>query len=274
MKISVVIPVFNRENMISRTLDSVLTQSRMADEIIVIDDGSTDDTRKVIHTYPGIKTIHHEETRGVSAARNSGICAAKYEWIAFLDSDDVWKKTKLEQNERYFEMNPSLRIFQNEETWIRNGRFANPKKKHLKHEGWIFKQCLPICIISPSAVLVHTEVFDNVGLFDEAFPVCEDYDLWLRVTPHFRVGLDPSETTIKYGGHSDQLSRKYKAMDLWRIRSMQKQLNEKILSEADRDALKLEMKSKLKIYIKGAQKRNKEISQEELLLKTLEKSNL
>jgi glycosyltransferase involved in cell wall biosynthesis len=272
MKISVVIPVFNRANMISKALNSVLSQSRKADEIIVIDDCSTDDTKEVLKMYNSVKIIRQETNRGVAAARNAGISAAKYEWIAFLDSDDIWKKNKLDQNEHYFKMNPAFRIFQNQEVWIRKGRFANPKKKHIKHEGWIFKQCLPLCIISPSAVLVHKEVFNKVGLFDETFPVCEDYDLWLRVTQHFRVGLDPSETTIKYGGHADQLSQKYEALDLWRIRSMQKQLNVKRLSQSDREALVLELISKLKIYINGAKKRYKDVSREELLLKTLQNS--
>ena len=273
MKISVIIPVFNRSEMVSRALDSVLTQTRRADEILVVDDGSTDGTNKVLNSFDGIKIIRHEKNKGVAAARNSGISAANYEWIAFLDSDDIWKTTKLEQNEYYFEMDSSIRIFQNQEIWIRNGRFANPKKKHLKHEGWIFKQCLPLCIISPSAVLVHKEVFDKIGLFDEAFPVCEDYDLWLRVTPHFKVGMDPSETTVKYGGHSDQLSRQYEAMDIWRIRSMKKQFDEKMLSQSDRDALIQELIIKLQIFINGAKKRNKDVRQEKILLEKLKGSS-
>ena len=129
MKISVIIPVFNRSEMVSRALDSVLTQTRRADEILVVDDGSTDGTNKVLDSFDGIKIIRHEKNKGVAAARNSGISAANYEWIAFLDSDDIWKTTKLEQNEYYFEMDSSIRIFQNQEIWYQKRQVCKSKEK-------------------------------------------------------------------------------------------------------------------------------------------------
>jgi len=270
VKISVIIPVYNREHTIARALDSAIVQRYQADEIIVVDDGSEDGTLTIINGYKEVQIIKHEKNIGVAAARNTGIRAARNEWIAFLDSDDVWKPSKLQNNLHYHRSNQRFRIFQNEESWIRNGRYVNPKKKHLKQEGWIFQHCLPLCIISPSAVVIHKTVFEKVGLFDETFPVCEDYDLWLRIAPHYEVGLDPSKTTVKYGGHADQLSHSYEAMDLWRIRAMTKHLESGDLTEINALALRQELMTKLKIYISGANKRNKNVNRERALLEKLD----
>lgn len=271
MDISVVIPVYNRAAYIKKALDSVIRQTCPPAEIVVVDDGSTDETQSVLATYRDIYVIRHNTNRGVSAARNSGIKEAKGEWIAFLDSDDLWTQNKLETNVVFHEENPHYLIFQNQEVWIRNGRRVNPKKKHRKYAGRIFRQSLPMCIISPSAVMVHREVFNDVGFFDESFPVCEDYDLWLRITPRYEVGLDPNEGTIKYGGHDDQLSRQLPAMDIWRIRSMEKQLENPLVKGQDRTCLIKEMIYKLQIYIQGADKRSRSIERERALLMRLQK---
>lgn len=153
--------------------------------------------------------------------------------------------------------NPGYKICHTNEIWIRNGRRVNPRKKHKKSGGWIFQNCLPLCCISPSNVIINKTVFDTVGLFDETLPVCEDYDLWLRITSRFPVLYVDELLIIKYGGHRDQLSRKFWGMDRYRIQALEKILTTGILSEEDESAAKSMLKEKLTIYIQGARKRNK-----------------
>ena len=90
-------------------------------------------------------------------------------------------------------------------------------KKHEKSGGLIFKNCLPLCVISPSSVIIHRSVFEQYGLFDESLPVCEDYDLWLRFCAFLPVLYLDKPQIVKYGGHKDQLSHKYWGMDRFRI---------------------------------------------------------
>ncbi|BCD68332.1 glycosyltransferase [Nitratiruptor sp. YY09-18] len=215
---SVIIPVYNRERYIARAVESVLQQSFKDYELIIVDDGSTDNTPNVIKKYPA--TIIHQPNLGVSVARNRGIQAAQGKFIALLDSDDEWKKNHLAHHAQFFTNYPDYKIHQTDEIWIRNGKFLNKKKIHLKKGGRIFYDSLHLCLISPSAVAIKRELFNEIGFFREDFAVCEDYELWLRITKRYPVGYTPIATVIKYGGHSDQLSRKYYAMDRWRIKAM------------------------------------------------------
>ena len=185
--ISVVIPVFNRKQLIERSINSVINQTYPPDEIIVIDDGSIDGTYDLIKkNYPQVILIH-QENKGVSAARNVGITIAKGKWIAFLDSDDEWFPEKLEEQINYLKINNSYKICHTDEIWIRNQVRVNPMKKHKKYGGKIYNKCLPLCVLSPSSIIIHKEIFDDVGLFDEKLPVCEDYDMWLRICYKYEV---------------------------------------------------------------------------------------
>ncbi len=255
--VSVVIPVYNRAELVRRAIDSVLAQTRRPLEIIVVDDGSTDATLSVLTDYQGRIRLIRQEHRGVSAARNRGMRSARGQWIALLDSDDQWQPRKLEMAEDFSRTHPEYRIFQSQEIWIRNGRRVNPKKKHQKFGGWIFKQSLPLCIVSPSAVVFHKTILQQVGFFDESLPVCEDYDLWLRVAKQFPVGLDDRPGIIKYGGHDDQLSRKYWGMDYFRVLAMEKHVNDPHLPAEWKEALLKELLFKLDVLLTGYQKRHK-----------------
>ena len=252
-KFSVIIPVFNREKFIKRAIESVLNQTYKNFELIVVNDGSTDRTLDIVKNYP-IKIIN-QENRGVSAARNRGIKASVGDIIAFLDSDDEWKKDKLKVQADFFMKNPNYKIHQTDEIWIRDNKFLNKRKIHQKKEGFIFYDSLNLCLISPSAVAIKRELFDEVGLFREDFEVCEDYELWLRITKKYLIGFSPQKLVIKYGGHPDQLSKKYYAMDRWRVKAMLPFCN-------DRKVLDVAIK-KCKILIDGAKKHNnKEILEE------------
>jgi len=253
-KISVIIPTYNRDTVLDRAIKSVLDQTYKNYELIVIDDGSTDDTSKILTKYH--RKIRHYSTlhSGVSATRNYGLEKSEGSWVAFLDSDDYWLPEKLERQMQYLREHPEIFIAQTDETWIRNGKFVNPMKKHQKYSGWIFEHCLPLCIVSPSAVIVHQKVFNDVGVFDEGLPVCEDYDLWLRVAAKYQIALIPEKLIVKTGGHPDQLSRKYWGMDRYRITALEKLLVGELKDE-QREMVLHEIIKKLKVLETGRRKR-------------------
>lgn len=256
-EISVVVPVYNRGNVVKRALDSIMNQSHAPDEIIIVDDGSTDETREQLKNYGDrITTIFLEHNSGPSKARNTGVSLATAEWIAFLDSDDCWKKDKLKNQIEFMKKYPFYQILQSDEIWIRNGRRVNPCRHHAKPADWIWDASLERCLVSPSGVLIRKSLFKQYGGFDESLPVCEDYDLWLRISRHHPVGLEPSLSVVKYGGHSDQLSRTFIAMDSFRVRA----LNELLKRETDpafRQKIINVLEKKTKILIKGYEKRGK-----------------
>jgi glycosyltransferase involved in cell wall biosynthesis len=221
---SVIIPVYNRYHCVRKAIDSVLSQTFADYELIVVDDGSTDDTPRVAEEYADRIRYLRRENRGVSAARNTGVTASTASWLAFLDSDDLWLPGKLERQARFIRENPGIMIHQTDETWIRRGRRVNPRERHLKREGHIFIDSLGLCLISPSAAIMSRECFDRYGPFDEDLPACEDYDLWLRVTARERVGLAPERLVVRHGGHADQLSARYPAMDRFRVYAILKLL--------------------------------------------------
>jgi glycosyltransferase involved in cell wall biosynthesis len=255
--VSVIITTFNRRHTIERAIDSVLNQTHPADEIILIDDGSTDGTDQLIKiNYPNIIYIW-QENQGISHARNTGISLSTFNWIALLDSDDEWLSSKLYQQIRALQDQPDYKICHTNELWIRNGKRVNQMKKHEKSGGLIFEKCLPLCIISPSSVMIQRSVFDEYGLFDQSLPVCEDYDLWLRLCAFLPVLYIEDPQIIKYGGHSDQLSRKYWGMDRYRMKVLEKIIdNPKLSPEKLRAAIQT-LIEKIDIYILGAKKRGK-----------------
>ena len=251
--ISVIIPAFNRAHTLPKALDSVLSQTLKPREIIVVDDGSTDETNAVLANYPGLCIIS-QDNRGVSAARNVGIEKAGGEWLAFLDSDDEWLKEKLEKQWDAICIDDKL-ICHTEEIWIRNGKRVNPMKKHQKFGGWIYERCLPLCVISPSSVMIHRSVFKDVGVFDESLEVCEDYDLWLRICAKYSVLFIDEPLIVKYGGHEDQLSRKYWGMDRFRVKALEKMMSFGALNDEDEKATVNMILQKCGIIINGMKKR-------------------
>lgn len=263
LPVSVVIPTFNRANWLARSVTSVLKQSHPVREIIVIDDGSTDNTQEVVASLiqlnkSSTKIIYYfRENSGVSKSRNFGIERASHDWIAFLDSDDEWYKKKMELQWRHIQENPECKIVHGNEKWYRDGLFVNQKKRHRKSGGRIYERCLELCLISPSAVMLHKDVFTRVGHFREDFPVCEDYDLWLKITAEFDIGFVEEAILRKNGGHEDQLSQRYAAMDHWRVLSMLNMLEHPSLNEKEIEETKLMIERKTKVLAQGYRRRNK-----------------
>ncbi|MCP4649265.1 MAG: glycosyltransferase [PVC group bacterium] len=270
---SIIIPTYNRLDFLKTAINSVLTQSFENFELIIIDDGSTDQTLNYIKTItdPRIKYIRQNHS-GVSPARNNGVLNSQGDFIVFLDSDDQFKKEKLEVTYRYINQFPQIKIFHTEEIWYRNGILLNQKIRHKKPDGSVFEKALPLCCIGMSTTAIKKDLFADIGLFDESMPACEDYDFWLRATQKYSVKLIPESLTLKTGGHKDQLSKKYPAMDKFRIDSINKIIKSGQLDEAQSVAAVKELKQKCRIYINGAKKRNrlKEVDYYTNLVESLE----
>ena len=270
-RVSVILPSYNRSQSVGLAVESVLKQSFRDFELCVVDDGSEDDTVEILDSIPGsFNTLRLKENAGVSHARNCGIRSTDSEWIAFLDSDDVWHPQKLEkQIDATYERAEHLLHF-TDEIWIRNGKRINPKLRHQKREGWIFQPSLELCLMAPSTVMLKRELLEQCGLFDEELPVCEDYDLWLRITAHHQVSFLNEALMTRSGGHADQLSRKYWGMDRFRVQSLKKILTNVPLRKEDEMATRRVLKKKCEILLNGFRKRGKteEISYYESLIKT------
>ncbi len=255
--ISVIIPTYNRAELVLRAVDSVLAQTFEDFELIVVDDGSTDDTVSALKPYKDRLRLIVQSHAGVSAARNHGLSIAQSELIAFLDSDDYWLPEKLDVQARFFSKNPKALICQTEETWFRHGRRVNPGTKHRKPSGEAFYRSLELCLISPSSVMMRRKLFETVGTFDENLPACEDYDLWLRVTARYPVHLLKEPLVVKNGGHEDQLSRTTMGLDQYRVKALLKILESGTLDPEQTRAARAELVRKAEVFGQGCLKRGK-----------------
>jgi glycosyltransferase involved in cell wall biosynthesis len=261
--INVIIPTFNRAEFLKEAIQSILDQDyfRGLDrerffEIIVVDDGSTDKTEEVVQSFACDIRYIYQENRGVSAARNAGLQHARGDFIAFLDSDDLWKRDKIGVQMSLMKTVSRAMMCYTEETWIRHGIFVNPKKRHQKYSCWIFDKVLPLCLISLSSALFRREVFEKIGSFDEDFPVCEDYDFGIRLAHRYPVYFLTRPLIVKRGGHEDQLSQRYWGMDRFRIKALEKALAMD-LSPHQRGLVQAEIVKKSRVLANGFAKRGK-----------------
>ena len=275
VEVSVIIPTFNRRPMVVEAIQSVLVQREVRFELIVVDDGSTDGTPAAVEetlenaTAP-VRFIRTER-RGVAAARNLGVEAAAARLIAFLDSDDLWKPEKLLRQLAQLHDHPGYQISQCNELWIRNGRRVNPGLRHLKHAGDIFVESLRTCLISPSAVIMQTDLFRASGGFDETMTAAEDYDLWLRILLRCEPGLLEETLVTRRAGHGDQLSATVPAIDRFRILALAKLLASPELIGAKRIATAEVLAEKSRLYAKGLKRHKRDASlYDEIALRALQ----
>ncbi len=257
MLISIVIPTYNRKQLLKRALQSALDQTWSRLEVIVVDDGSTDQTWEMLQGIQDSRLLCvHQKNQGVAAARNLGIAKSKGDYIALLDSDDYWLPKKLEK-QLTFTLQGGWSITQTDEAWYRYGRKVNPGLKHGKRAGWLFEPCLQLCLISPSCALFSRKVWDRVGGFDPGLLAAEDYDYWLRCSLYYPVGFWPEKLVYRYAGHSDQLSRKIIGIDLYRIYSLLKLLQEPELKISQRSLVQDNLQERVRRYSQGCLIRGK-----------------
>jgi glycosyltransferase involved in cell wall biosynthesis len=249
--------------MLREAIASVLAQRDVSFELIVVDDGSSDgscdhtgdfiDAARPAVTFRLIRTARN---RGVAAARNAGVAIAAAPLIAFLDSDDLWAPTKLRRQIDFMRASPDCQICQTEEVWIRDGRRVNPGRRHQKRAGDCFVASLRTCLISPSAVIMRTELFRARGGFDEQMIAAEDYDLWLRILRHHEVGLIAEPLVTRRAGHPGQLSATVPAIDRFRILALLKLLATIDLALERRIAIVVVLNEKCRIYAHGLKRRS------------------
>jgi glycosyltransferase involved in cell wall biosynthesis len=254
--VSVIIPTYNRAGLVTEAVASVEAQTCRDFEILVVDDGSTDATPEVLAALENVWVLRQACRRGVAAARNLGAAHAQGEWLAFLDSDDLWLPEKLARQMAYLERRPNLLLCQTDETWVRDGLRVNKPASHRKVAGRIFLPSLERCMVSPSAVVLHRQLLTEHGGFDADLPAAEDYDLWLRLCWRYEVGLVDEPLVIKRGGHVDQLSAQW-GIDRFRIRALVKLLCEGDLPAPYARAARQMLAVKCAIYAQGCEKRGK-----------------
>jgi glycosyltransferase involved in cell wall biosynthesis len=262
LTVAAIIPVFNRVQLLGRALKSVYAQTSPADEVCVVDDGSSDGVREFVEENFPEALYCYQHNQGVSAARNRGVAITTSSWLAFLDSDDEWLPGKLQAQLDALTEQDEYRLVHCDEIWIRRGVRVNPMNKHQKSGGDLFACCLPRCVISPSAVLLERSLLSECGGFDESLPACEDYDLWLRICSRYSVLYLEQALLRKYGGHEDQLSSKYWGMDRFRIQALDKLLRSGTLKREQALAARAMLVRKSTIMMNGASKRkNTELAQ-------------
>ena len=255
--ISVIIPSYNRAAFLERAMTSVLDQSLRDLELIIVDDGSEDQTREIVRLFKDKRLYYYyQKNKGVSAARNFGISKASGQYLALLDSDDYWLPKKLEFQLKFMRKG-GYKISQTGELWIRNGKRVNPGNKHQKPSGWIFEKSLELCLVSPSCVVMDMDLVHQGYVFNENLMACEDYDLWLRISLEYPVGLLPLDLTVRTGGHADQLSGKIIGLDLFRIYSLLGLDKNAGLSFDKKKMLRQVLLRKAGIYFKGCIKRGR-----------------
>ena len=258
--IAVIIPTFNRASLLPRAIASVLNQTFGDFELVVMDDGSTDDTEKlpILHQNENrLKYIRMSSNRGVSAARNAGVASTTAPFLAFLDSDDQWLPKKLEKQVSWLNRHADMNIVQTKEIWIRHGSRVNPPKTHEKFQGDLFGASLERCMVTPSSVMLTRELFEQTGGFNESLPACEDYDLWLRITSHYEAGLVNEYLLKRYGGHEDQLSATVPVLDRYRIQSLLALLKSTALRPDQEALVRKNLVKRAAILSRGCEKHGK-----------------
>jgi len=260
--ISVIIPTYNRLSFLEQALRSVLEQTLAPEEIIVVDDGSTDGTGDLIAAFSTENTalrflrLKHRGFPG--RARNAGARIARGRYLTFLDSDDFWEPEKLQKQLAFLAANPGVRVCHTRERWLRGGREVSQAGQRHRRSGDIFSDALKKCIIGPSTVMLERTLFDELGGFREDLEIAEDYELWLRLCAREQVGYVDDALTIKRAGHGDQLSEKYSQIEIFRIRGLKDLVDTGWFSEPRRQSeAAAELARKCRVYAAGCAKRGR-----------------
>lgn len=265
---SVIIPVYNRRELVLEALGSVLGQTRLPGEIILIDDGSDDGTAEACRRFLNGRAdslswslweLAHSGMAG--AVRNRGVERSRGEWIAFLDSDDLWEPEKLEEQGRFILSHPDLRLVHTRERWLRGDRTISQKKQKHRREGDIFQDALVKCVIGPSTAVLRRDLWEETGGFREDLEIAEDYELWLRITSGEPVGYIDKPLITKRAGSWDNLSDKYGQIEKFRLDALERLIESDWFGvhrgEEPRHLAREEFRRKCLIYAKGCEKRGR-----------------
>lgn len=223
--VSVIIPVFNGEKFVAEAIDSALAQDYVNLEIIVVDDGSTDGSKRILESYGNKIQMFSQTNQGCAAARNTGLRHASGKYVAFLDADDVWWNNKIACQVEALATTGFRMAYSRFAVWCpaSDGRYPLPdsifsvtNNPHLSNSvvetGCIYRALLLDCIVWTSTVIIEKSVFDEVGIFDEALELGEDYDLWLRLSRHLPI-LGLQQPTALYRTHSSSITHTAKAVN-------------------------------------------------------------
>ena len=204
--VSVVLPTYNCARFLPESVGAVLSQTYTHYEVIVVDDGSTDNTKDVLNPFmQKIRYIKLEQNKGLPVARNTGIQSARGKYVAFIDADDLWLPEKLQTDIEYFETHPEVSMVYSKHINIdEKGRVVNGSVKKQLPSGNVFTQLFSEQnFVIASSVVVRKNVFETTGLFDEQLFNCQDWDLWLRIAFHFQVaGINKPLVKYRHNPHS------------------------------------------------------------------------
>jgi len=258
--VTIIIPTYNRKSYLEDAIDSVLGQNFTHFGIIVVDDGSDDGTADLVRGLGDPKKLEYMRFShsGVPGkVRNAGARMAKGNYLAFLDSDDLWKPEKLTRQIAFFEEHPGIRICHSREIWQRGEKIVSQAGQRHRRSGNIFPDALKKCIIGPSTVMMRRELFEEFSGFREDLEIAEDYELWLRITAKYPVGYIDEPLVIKRGGHPDQLSEKYGQIEIFRIKALLLNLEAGAFGGDQRVLAARELARKCRVYAAGCEKRGK-----------------
>lgn len=201
-KVSVIIPTYNRARLIGRAIRSILNQTFQDFEIIVVDDGSTDNSKDICCSLNDSRLhyIRHEQNRGGGAARNTGIVAAQGEYIAFQDSDDEWLSDKLERQIQILEKaSNEVGVVYTAFIRVDGSRvFYLPSFEVVKKEGNILNQLLKGNFVSTQTTMIRMSCFEKVGMFDEMLPRFQDWELFIRISKNYKFKFISEPLAIVY----------------------------------------------------------------------------
>ncbi len=223
ISISVIMPTYNSSGYIIRTMDTIYQQTRLPDEVIIVDDGSEDNTVKIVQNYidrhkdviKNIK-IFTQKNQGAAAARNYCIKNVTSEWVAFLDSDDIWDKRKLEAVERVIVEHPEITVIAHDEYAVNEKDLSDRKLCEL-HKNYnpredLFLQLYRGNFLSTSCMTIRKDILEQAGGFDDSLRSAQDYDLWIRVGKYGKLYYieEPLETYVTRPGNiSSNVYRRY-----------------------------------------------------------------
>lgn len=255
LSVSVIIPVYNRSRMLAQALESVFSQNYEKLQVIVVDDGSEDDSAETALKYK-TELVRIDHCGFPGKVRNIGAEQAKGDLLAFLDSDDLWKPGKLNKQAVKLNKNGAV-LCHTREIWDREGKTVSQSGQQHRREGDVFSDALKKCMIGPSTVLMQAKLFMETGGFREDLEIAEDYELWLKITDRHPVSYIDEPLVIKRAGSWPQLSEKYGMIEYFRILALKDLAEASVFTQEHQAEAAAELSRKCAIYAAGCEKRGK-----------------